>query len=125
MHGFWLAVVLPIAGLLAWRFAGGSGRRIATWLSVLTAVGLLGWMGFTAYSGTELTESMSDRVWHSIGKVVVSINVPLVQVMLGCLVFSGWPKRFQWMAVEQVGEAGSEALAEIEAAEVKTEASAV
>ena len=91
MHGFWLLLTLPVAALLAWRLAGSRYQVAATWLGCATAVGLIGWMGFVAVSGTELTESLADRIWHAIGTLVTSINIPLVQMLLGCVLVSSWP----------------------------------
>lgn len=91
MHGFWLVLILPVAALVAWKVGGSRWQKFAGVLTGLTGFGLLIWMAVVGIAGTELTESIADRIWHSIGTVVVSIGFPLVQLLLGCLLISCWP----------------------------------
>lgn len=96
MHGIWLLVFVPLAGVVAWRCSGPFLRKIALWAMISASVGLAGWFGYLAIEGTELTGSAYDRVMHSLGVIVGTINLPILQLLLGLAVVVTWPRKFEF-----------------------------
>ena len=96
MHGIWTLVFVPLAAVIAWRYSGPKVRLAATWLMTLFGIGLAGWFGYLTFEGTEFANSIYDRVMHSLGVVVGSINVPIVQLISAAAIVVCWPRQFEF-----------------------------
>ena len=96
MHCLWFLILVPLAGVVAWRLSGPTLKRISMWFGMLAALGLLGWFGYTAIAGTEFTETIFDRVMNAIGVIVGSVDIPLIQFLVATIVFMCWPRRWTY-----------------------------
>lgn len=96
MHAVWLMLLVPLAGIVAWRFATPLVRKFSFLLTIATAVGVLGWFGFHFVVGTELTESVHDRFFHAVGVIVSALNVPATQFLAALTMMQIWPERWRF-----------------------------
>ena len=125
MHGIWLLVFAPIAAVVAWRCSSSSLRKVASYAAFLAGFFLVGWFGYVSFEGAEFTNSLYDRIMHSIGVIVSSINVPILQFMLGAAIVVFWPRRFEFKpktlevesdsVVESVADAALDSVVESDA----------
>jgi len=98
MHLIWFILLLPVAGLIGYFLGGKKLCMLANSAALTLLLALIGWVGVLAVRGTELTETLYDRASHAMGTVVVYSDLPLVQLMIGCLVagtVSSWRVRRQ------------------------------
>ncbi len=96
MHGVWALVFVPAAAVVAWRCCGPKLKRLSFLMACLCAVGLVGWFGAVAIQGTDLVQSVNDRVFHAMGVIISSISIPLVQLLLAFLLVVIWPERWRF-----------------------------
>jgi hypothetical protein len=94
MHGLWFLIAIPPAGVLAWRLGGRRLQWIAGWLSLLTAAGLCGWVGYLVFDASEYSETLLGCVIHGIGVITGMVDVPIVQFLVAALVVTYWPARW-------------------------------
>ena len=88
MHLIWFILLLPVAGLIGYFLGGKKLCMLANSAALTLLLALIGWVGVLAVRGTELTETLYDRASHALGTVVMYSDLPLVQLMIGCLVVS-------------------------------------
>ncbi len=104
MHGVWLLVFVPIAAIVAWRCSGPRVQRLAGYLFLFAAVSLVGWFSYLTFNGTELTASIYDRVLHSLGAIISSINLPILQFMGAMGLIVEWPKKWEFTRDHQAND---------------------
>lgn len=88
MHVFWLALLMPICFFISWKFGGPRLSRSALFAAGGATIGLIAWMSVVGYRGFYETETIADRLGHAFQTLVSSINIPLVQVILGFLLMA-------------------------------------
>lgn len=96
MHAVWMMLLVPIAGIVAWRYATPVVRKCTFAAVIATSVGLLGWFGFHFFEGTELTASIHDRFFHAAGVIVSALNVPATQLLAALVLMQVWPESWRY-----------------------------
>ena len=86
----------PIAAVLAWRYSGPLLRKYSLYTMVLSALSMAGWFGYLTIEGSEVSTSFFDRIMNSIGVMIMSINFPILQFLLGTAIVVAWPRRFEF-----------------------------
>jgi hypothetical protein len=97
-----MLVFVPVSAVAAWRWSNPNLNRAAFLLLLLSASGLVIWFGVLVANGTDLTETIHDRVMHAIGVIVGAINYPVVQAIAGALVLVSWPSSWTYRSRKSV-----------------------
>lgn len=103
-----------MAAVVAWRYSGPHLKKAALALSILLSVALGVWFGYLTFVGSELAESVFDRVMNAAGVIIGAINLPILQVLAALVLLFAWPRRwvFKGFSDHQEADPIAEAIAE-------------